>query len=641
MSNYDYALYCRGFLFSDELLASPKKDWKCFEFAPRDGKTFYVSYDKKNEISYYTDNRKWCFIVGMAMDTVDWHMELDIICKNCVRHLNFGLTSFYEYIDNLNGRFAMFFGDEEKAVVLNDAAAMRSVYYHEKRCIISSHYEIIAEQTLENHHPYMEVYNSIDKQKPWMLPGDMTPYEHIRILTANHELDLDTLSLRRFYPRANHKKYSLKEILSILPTHLNNQMNTLARYHTPIISVTRGNDSRVTMAASKDVRHKAVYFTFANQKLNENDLNQLHRQQDCDYAKYICELYGLNFKPLVLKPPVDPEMSRIVKRNNYHQHIVSAIPEYLDNLPNGVHIQSNLIEIVRDLTYVYSKPPRNGTVHTDQEIMAGWMMYWSRRHEVIDYVNNYWDRNQWDDIYDYERVRLFYWEHRMSTWISVSPLFENDWAFNTYLLFNCRKLLEMGFCIPKYVRDKNFITKYTVHQLWPELLYRIENSDDTLFDYFEVDPCGKLPIKGHCRVESNHKGRTILTERMYGAMLGFDLPILKKDDFCEIIVDGISEEHKNLQITLSAPENSWVEKKYARVYVKVNSQIVKEDDLFDLFGCPTVLNITTNESVREIAIGLRCQKEINCEEYGNYVIVNLDSIYTSNDKLPTVQQINI
>ena len=623
MSQYEYALYCRGFVFSDEAISPPKSDWHLFKFSPDENKTYHVWYDKKNEISYHRENGKWCFIVGMAMDTIDWHMELDLVCKGCVEKLNVSLNDFYDYIDNLNGRFALFFSNGESVRVLNDATATRSVYYHEIRCLIASHYEIIASITGEEHHPYYAEYNKITKYKPWTLPGDMTPYNNIRILTANHEFDVGALKLRRFYPRANHKLYSIKEILTMMPTHLKNQMNTLARYHTPIISVTRGNDSKVTLSASKDIRHKATYFTFANEITNHKDLDQRHRFEDSEYAKQICSIYSLNFKPLVLKPPLKTEMMEIVKKNHYHQHIASAIPEYLDKLPSGVYVQSNLIEIVRDLTYVYPKPPKN---NTKQEIMAGWMMYWNQRSEIKEHIDSYWNRNEWDNIYDFERVRLFYWEHRMSTWNSAATLLENDWAFNTYLLLNCRKLLEMGFCLPKYARDKNLITKYTVNELWPELLFRVENSDDTLFDYFEIDSCGKLNLKENSTINSNLPERVLYIPRLYGALIGTDKTSLHAGDYCELVINNMLIKKKTVELRISAPTNSSLEPNNAVAYVKAGDKTIYEVDITDLSAGVKTIAVSIGQSDDNIAVGIRAISDIDCGEYGNYAMLNIDSV---------------
>ena len=127
MSRYDYALYNRGFMLSVEKLSSPKADWKEFVLEPSEKIKYYVCYDGQNEIAYYADGGKWCFIIGMAMDTSDWHMELDLIVKKCAQCLLVSDESFYDYIDELNGRFFMVFGDGDRAIALNDAPATRSV----------------------------------------------------------------------------------------------------------------------------------------------------------------------------------------------------------------------------------------------------------------------------------------------------------------------------------------------------------------------------------------------------------------------------------------------------------------------------------------------------------------------------------
>ena len=258
-------------------------------------------------------------------------------------------------------------------------------------------------------------------------------------------------------------------------------------------------------------------------------------------------------------------------------------------------------------------------------------MYWNQRQEVAEYVEDYWHRNQWDDIFDYERVRLFYWEHRMSTWNSASTLLENDWAFNTYLLLNCRKLLEMGFCLAKYARDKNYLTRYVVRELWPELLFRIENSERTLFDYYEIDPCGKVMIKDNFKVKSSHPQRVLLAERTYGVLFGFDKIWLGATDFCELEISPSLLGKKHLQIKLSAPINSEIEEGRMEAYVRIGDKDVYAIDLTEIIKGARTLNISSDEPVESLVIGTRCLKTLNTEVYGNYTMLNVEALYVSDE----------
>ena len=639
--NYDYALFCRGFILTDKKIESPKGDWEFFSFQ-YSNKAFNLWYDSKNKLSIKSNGDKFCLILGYAMDTIDWHMEIDIICNNLLLNLCKSLNSFYDYLDTLNGRFVIFFGYENKVVVLNDATAMRSVYYYEKECIISSHYEMIADLTKEKHHSFFEFYNKIQKNKPWTLPGDLTPYNNIKILVANHELNLNTLKIRRFFPKENHKEISLDEALIILPNHLKNQMETLVKYQTPLISITSGRDSKLTLSATKDIKDKCVYFTFVNDNPNILDYNQKNRLDDFNYSKYISKVYNLNFKPLILNGKIfnNKELSKILKINHYHQHIPSAILDYIDKLPKGIHVQSNLIEIIRDLTYVYPRPPKN---NTPQEIMSGWMMYWSIRHEIKDIINDFWERNQWDDIFDYERVRLFYWEHRMSTWNNAATLLENDCAFDTYMLLNCRKLLDIGFCITKYDRDKDLLVKYSIEKLWPELLYYVENTNKTLFNYYEYNTNKqKLEIKDNIKYDSNLENKTLKIEKNYQVIFGFDKCKLKSNDFCEIKLDKNLLNKKYIQISLVSDSNSLLTENSAIYYVKVNSTIIHKQDLTMLINNSNIINIELDpDNFEDLTIGIVCLKPINLDEYGVYLNLNLEYVKISDKPFQTITNLTV
>ena len=627
--NYDYALFCRGFVFSDMEISPPKDDWKQF-ILKYNNKNYCLWYDSKNEFSFKSNGDKFCLILGYAMDTIDWHMEIDIICDSLLSNLCKSLNCFYDYLDVLNGRFVIIFGYDNNIIALNDATAMRSVYYHDKKCIIASHYEIIKNLTNETKHPFYDTFINIEKYKPWTLPGDMTPYNNIKILLANHELDLITLKIRRFFPRENNKEISLDEALLILPNHLKNQMETLSKYITPIISITSGRDSKLTLSTTKNIKDKCVYFTFVNENPNLSNYDQRNRLKDFSYSKHISKVYNLNFKPLILNGQIfnNNELSKILKINHYHQHIPSAILEYIEKLPKGIHVQSNLIEIIRRIT-VYPTPPKN---NTPQEIMAGWMMYWSMRDDINDYVNDFWKRNQWDDIFNYERLRLFYWEFRMSAWNNAATLLENDCAFNTYMLLNCRKLLNLGFCIPKYDRDKDLLVKYSIKELWPELLFYVENTNKTLFDYFEYNTnTQKLEIKDILKYNSNLEENKILKiEKNYGVIFGFDKNHLKINDFCEIVLDKNILNRKYVQISLTNDSNSLLTENDAIYYIKYNSKVIYEQKLSTLINNSDIINVDLIlENFEELSIGISCLKNISLNNYGIYLNLKVEYIKIS------------
>ncbi len=640
--NYDYALFCRGFVFSDMEISPPKDDWKQF-ILKYNNKNYCLWYDSKNEFSFKSNGDKFCLILGYAMDTIDWHMEIDIICDSLLSNLCKSLNCFYDYLDVLNGRFVIIFGYDNNIIALNDATAMRSVYYHDKKCIIASHYEIIKNLTNETKHPFYDTFINIEKYKPWTLPGDMTPYNNIKILLANHELDLITLKIRRFFPRENNKEISLDEALLILPNHLKNQMETLSKYITPIISITSGRDSKLTLSTTKNIKDKCVYFTFVNENPNLSNYDQRNRLKDFSYSKHISKVYNLNFKPLILNGQIfnNNELSKILKINHYHQHIPSAILEYIEKLPKGIHVQSNLIEIIRDLTHIYQKPPKN---NTPQEIMSGWMMYWSIRHEIKDIINDFWKRNQWDEIFDYERVRLFYWEHRMSAWNNAATLLENDCAFNTYMLLNCRKLLNLGFCIPKYDRDKDLLVKYSIKELWPELLFYVENTNKTLFDYFEYNTnTQKLEIKDILKYNSNLEENKILKiEKNYGVIFGFDKNHLKINDFCEIVLDKNILNRKYVQISLTNDSNSLLTENDAIYYIKYNSKVIYEQKLSTLINNSDIINVDLIlENFEELSIGISCLKNISLNNYGIYLNLNVEYIKISDEPFKPITNLKI
>ena len=569
---YIEKLYKGGFLFSDYKI-KPKKDWSELTI----NKQYYFYYDSVNNVSFLTSNDCFCLMYGYAMDTVNWHMDLEEINAHLLSYLINDKNKFYDYLDDVNGRFVLIFSDGKELKVLNDATGMKSVYYHKNKILIASHYNIIQDIVNEDVNEYFNLYNGIKENKPWVLPGDLTPYNNIRILISNHEYSITSGNLRRFWPRENSKDVSVNEASVYIADHIEKQLETLSKYKTPIIGLTAGMDSKTTLSASYKIRKKCIYFSYASSNADANSpVYMQKRKADFDYANHIADLYNLNFKAIDLNHPLDSDLLEVAKKNHYHQHIFRCVQPIIESFPsNGIIVQSNLIEIIRDLTYLWVFKPKMPIA--DQ--ISGWMQYWRQRDILKPYVKQFLAENEYDKIFNYDILHLFYWEYRMTCWNNAATLVENDLASDTYMVFNCRRLLNFGFNIPHIARDKNLLNKKIIKNKWPELLYYIENSKETLSDFYESDPFNRLELS-ECKFNFGSGAKDpVILKRKYSMTFGFSNLTCSPENWIQMELDLNFDEEKEILISLSTFNNTVMPPDSLLYEMELNDNIVIEDDV--------------------------------------------------------------
>ena len=641
-------VYKKGFIFSREKI-KPRKDWESFEIGGGKKNRYILHYDPCNGFHFSQRGKYWCALLGRVLDTNIWTTDIDRVADILSQQLEDSEEKFYNYIDCLNGRFVIFYGDKNRCRVMNDATGMRSVYYHTEKCMIASHYGLIADCCEAEEEPYYSKYNTLRSPKPWALPGDMTPYKNIRILIPNHEIKTENMQISRFYPRRDHTDHSPDEIAENMADNIRRQAELLAENNTLLFSVTGGNDSRVSMAASRNIREKCVYFSYQNVKEEEKfNKDKVGRKKDCAYGQYISDLYGLKFIPLNLDHEVDEGLIKTLQKNHYHQHIVTTIEPYIEQLPKGLHIRSNLIEIIRDINYLYLYNEKKSAL----ENLVKWMQYEEHRTaEVSEAVLDYYKRNEYDKIFNYEFAHMVYWEYRMATWMNASVLAEEDMAFETHMLLNCRKLLEYGFCIPKYYRDLNYLTKMIVKNLWPELLFKIENTDDTLFDDYCIETSGEIRIKdeadvfsGNDKVE-NRKPVALVMARRNGVLFGFGECRNKAGDYIGL---GLNLNTKNgseyqMQIHMLPPRANKLPAGTAEFGVFLNGKQIYSIDVSYLVNRINQINVffKANETFQRLVFKLVCKKDIDNSQNGSNGVIDIKSVTIKEDAIPYSDRIYV
>lgn len=655
----------RGFIVYDAVLNiqkvlpnffSTKKLWD----------NLVISYDKFQELVIKHDRKKHISvcITGYVLDTKHYTYDASVVAEHIMALCNnettlLGNYQFLDYLDYLNGRYVLILHTESDTYVFNDACGMRSVFFHNRTKIIASHYNLIADalglKVSDFYTEYLDYKKSRKDDKPWCLPGNLTPYDDIRQLICNHALSLDDLKLSRFWPRQKdeRKVFNIEKSYKYIAETAEKTLELVVnKYRNVFLGLTMGNDSRMSLAASKNFRNKIKYFTYAPLNVVENSSNALkYEQLDAKYnylfSEKIAKKYSLNFSYIDCTNNVTESEGSILLKNHYHQHIQGIISGFRKKFPlldpyQSVHIRTNMTELIRRRK-TCPEIPKNSTRDTIVKSMAEWSSYnKSSNHpiykKVLEIYNKYLDDSDFCNIDDYGFGELFYLEYRLNQWHSA-VLVNQDSIFDTVILFNTRKILEMGMNVPRSWRQQNLIVTELQRLLWPELLelpapnYLELNGE--LVNWSERFCEGLVPFTRNVAEFSNFEifsGNKNDSKRevnfksiphFYGITFGYANSEIKLGDFIELS----TEVHMNanayyyIDVTLLCFWDLFV--KGSQIFYEV---LLDDNDIFRLssnaFSRPNqIMFVYRPLESKQIKLRIRLVAEKNVDfKYGNCLI---------------------
>ena len=575
---WEKGLYKRGFVIATEralFVGKLPKYWQIIDLPNQS----CIAYDPENTLVFSEKKDVWvCLCGSYCMDTTAGHMDMQLIVDNLAKALFVSDESFYDYLDELNGRFVCIFSKKGSVSVLNDATASRSVYYATDREVIASHYNLVHDIVATQEDPFWEKYCEWvdDKKKerkpwPWVMPGDRTPWANIKILPPNHKIILPAMQSVRFYPRCPMPETNIEAATSLIANTLSKETETLTQYFSVYQSLTAGSDTRITLAAMRNVAKKAVFFTYHDARTRKGEYESEDRLQNFEKAKEICERENLCFREIVIpETPIDPALKDILNRNHYHRHITPLLMPYAELFPKGsIHLRSNLIEIIRGNEHapLNTVDPNKTDIGEYFASLNGYNRSYKYAQEVASIFSDYYSASALDNLYDYPMSQMFFWEYRLGYWMSGAALTESDLVCDTFQLFNCRKILNVGLALPAHYRNRSILYETLIKKLWPELLnYGLPNLKEPLFDLLNRNEIKGGQVAFDNKIEyfsgnvhdKERRVSAIFEPYAQGLNFGFAANKLKRGDFCSFRTTHRTEKDLNYFYQLEV-KNTWVQ----------------------------------------------------------------------------------
>jgi hypothetical protein len=388
-----------------------------------------------------------------------------------VERLLEGCTSLQTLIagtSRLGGRWVLIATYGKNKYLFNDAFGLRQVFYTDPK--LTGALWVMSQPKIGADVLNLAIDDAAQKfiasyefraASEYKWPGASTPYAAIGHLLPNRYLDLGTGSVHRYWPDRPLERIGLRDAVHQLSELFKGLIKAAATRFDLALAVTAGLDSRLVLAASKDVSKKITYVT-VRQWMAPDD--------HCDIVVSGRLLERLGLKHTVIKAPLtaSPEFSRAFKDNvflahNHYEPDAEAILKHFSR--KKVVVTGSGGEVGRSY---HSLPLENNGKVTAE--------YLSKLEEMgsNDYAVRYFQ--QWlddlGDLYNVSLLDLFEWDIGSGNWLAMTQL-EFDIAWKDILTpYNCRAIMALMLSVDEKYRKgpENRLFLETIRNLWPEVL---------------------------------------------------------------------------------------------------------------------------------------------------------------------------
>lgn len=495
---YEDLTYRRGFLLLEAGRDADRSPIGGWDTVPLDRFHLHVHPELRHAGAEDGDDR--LLLLGRVFDPINGVADTDAILDTLLDRLAASDERFFDYLDCLSGRFVLFVEGDDRAFALGDATGNRALFYDDDSADprLASHPGILAE--IGDYERTDGAETILDVEAPWF-PGAATPYDEVKLLTPNTLVTLPDSEVSRFFPREPLPSNPLTDdLVAEVADIFETSVELLGREADLSLSLSAGLDSRVSLAATRDVSEEVYYNTWMTGEADK----------EVETVMELCERLGIECALTDLSEDPDDEFLDVFMRNTagmsrwnrarnaYNLHRRDAPGE------DAVEIRSNVSEIARTFY-------RDRFTFLPDEVRAETFAKLYAYEAGSDYVQGEYrefvDRTDFsgENIFDYDIYDLFYWECRIGCWLSLW-LLETSIAQEEVSLFNNRRLLKKMLSVPYGKRRSDELFHRVIRELWPE--------------------CLNVPINPH--KESSFEGMDQLDRFLSGAVLRAPAPAYMK-----------------------------------------------------------------------------------------------------------------
>jgi hypothetical protein len=339
----------------------------------------------------------------------------------------------------MGGRWILIVHDGKTTKLVTDAMGLRQVFFSDPEQTsgiwCATEPGIVAEALGLGMDPVavteLLMCEQFQQWAEFLWPGDSSPYREFRRLLPNRYLDLDTGASSRYWPDEQIQLNPLDEAVESTADLLKRLVLAGGARFKLSLAITAGWDSRLLLAASREISSDIWHFTFARSGATA----------DTTIAPRLLKRLGLPHHMLAVPDRMDDDLADM-----FRGHVCLSRPfsgrfaqALLEQHPHDrVCMTGNAAEIAR----VRFRLPADQTELLPMHLAKFMKFQPADRLEKLPFVLGAWERWQGElgETFNVEPLDLFYWEHWAGNFAAMDQA-ESDIAVETFTPYNCRRLL--------------------------------------------------------------------------------------------------------------------------------------------------------------------------------------------------------
>lgn len=275
--DFEHVLFARGYLLSRTITPAPVEHWHYHRVG-----AWHLSRDPRLAASFVERDGRSLLLIG---NVIDLRAQVDgaEVAPRLFSAWEKSRADLDDALEWLAGRYVLLGQSPESDFLQTDATGMLSASYSAEQETISSHQNLISENAGGLPFSAFGEPDWLKSNQAYTFPGTYTRFAGVHMLTANSELDLGDFSVRRVGPRATISIDPREAAIAVLEL-MSRQLAFLSRTGGgPLVSLTAGLDSRVTMAAMRDITPETLFFTYERHRDPGGACES--RPRDCGIAR--------------------------------------------------------------------------------------------------------------------------------------------------------------------------------------------------------------------------------------------------------------------------------------------------------------------------------------------------------------------
>ncbi|MDO5576638.1 MAG: hypothetical protein Q4F84_06120, partial [Fibrobacter sp.] len=307
--NCDNLLFRRQFVLAPDPVLFFSK-WKHEKLS----NGYHLSVHPDLTYRYVQNGNNFIVCIGYILDPVNTSRTDTEIIEQFFR-LYSTKSELTNYLDDKGGRYviAAYLGSE--FIVLNDPAGFRQVFFMQgmssgiwctsQPSILAELFHLKSDTKTQNDLMSIPLFNSTTE---YWYPGNLTAYKEITHLTPNHYLDINTGEQVRYWPKKEFVKRNIDEGAEIASNLLRGIIGSAQNRFKMALAITSGLDSRILLAACKDIAGSIQYITHTHPRLNKNS-------NDIRIPSVMLSKLGLKHELIEHPEKIDPDFEKYFRRN--------------------------------------------------------------------------------------------------------------------------------------------------------------------------------------------------------------------------------------------------------------------------------------------------------------------------------------